>query len=136
MRYAMMVAVLALGLGGCGITAVQRAELIDTTVRAAGERAEAEARKLLDARISKELEALKGKGATAEELEALKRKLTEEGNEAIARLRAEVEDRVKKESDARLPQADPDGGGWLGKLFGILAPFLLVGLKSLVRETA
>lgn len=129
-------AILFLCLGACGISPQVRAELIDAAVRAAGDRAEKEARKLLDARIAKELETLKSSGATPEQIEAARKKMSEEGAASIALLRAEIEERARTEANARLPQADPDGGGWLGKLFGILSPFLLVGLKALVKENA
>lgn len=125
-------------LGGvsCGLTSQQRAELIDSAVKIAGDRAEAEAKKLLDARIKTLLEEMRAKGAKPEELTALEAKLRGEGEATIKLLREEAESRARELADKNTPPADPQGGGWLGKLIEILAPLALLLLRGLKKEDA
>ena len=128
--------VLALGLGGCGITAAQRTQLIDLAVAKAGDFAEAKAKELLEKGIAVALEEAKKTGISAEDLALLEKKLREEGAKLIEEKRAEAEALAKAEADKRLPPAEPEGGGWLGKLLGLAVTAVLNGVAAGVVRKA
>jgi hypothetical protein len=124
-------------LASCGITAEQRRDIIDFSVRQAGMLAEEKAAALLEKGIEKALEAAKKAGATADDLKVIETKLREEGRAGIAKLRAEAEEKVANELDKRLPQSPPDGkgGGWLGDLLLAILPLAAnVGMAYLGKR--
>jgi len=121
--------VLALGLGGCGITAQQRADIIDAAGEAAGARIEKTLRDALDARVKAEIEKARAGGATAEQLQALEARLRAEAEAGIALARDEATRRARELADRATPPPSEDGG-WLGKLLAIGIQALLMSLAG------
>ena len=112
-----MVAVMA--LSGCGISAAQRAELIDRGVEAARIAAEAEARKLLEKAVEKAVDKAIAEGMKPEDVAKLKETLLEAGRKAIGDAGEIAAAKAKKELDERTPPASGGLGGILGILVTI-----------------
>lgn len=98
-------------VAGCGLTAQQRAELVDQAATLAGDRA---AKLVLD--------------------QAAKLGLSPTATAELAALaRAEAEAAARREAEKRLPPPDPAGGNILGQIVAALIAALAGGVPALAK---